>query len=545
MTLEDIDRMVREANPVPDERLLGPMGATDMPLDGRTPPVTSRRTSPTFRARTILVVAAAAVGVLVAVGAGVLLSRGATPATDQPTPPDPPSAEVEVAERFMEARSTHDLDAIQPLLADSPVNVNLPYWHKGMIRSWDEGAPYSSAKLALAFEIEAIYDVTYESVECREVPAGGFATAGVPIRCSARMDSRLLRTAGIPPREVHTRLGVDDGKVDLVGFAWWTMSLDPDDIDPTEMARFVDWLYLAHPSGIVTSGSPATGTAVFEWEGQIMVHILERGSVDLLADHVDEYQTAGPVSLGSAPGTVIRERWIDVFGGAPEDEPPLWNKDSSAAAVAQYFMEARDAHNMDAMLPMLPIPTSPDRDPLSPNDGRVTLDHMVPVDRDGSPVARDLEPEQVALALEVERVLGVRYEEVECMPLSAPDSINVRCVHTTSSRLSAPADRPPYEASSYFRVYRGDIILLTTEWLRVSESGDPAELAEFVAWLRAEHPTAIDPTDCAITSDECGPAALGSIYRGSDTVWFIPTPENIDLLAGYLEEYEQASGAGG
>jgi hypothetical protein len=135
--------------------------------------------------------------------------------------------------------------------------------------------------------------------------------------------------------------------------------------------------------------------------------------------------------------------------------------------------------------------------------------------------------------VEAERLYGVRYESFECRWDPDPGSVReaqIICSYLMDNRLRQIAGYPPVESSFVIRVRNDRITYLSFPWLNVSFPSDvPAEGGRFVRWLEAEHPEAGGPFD------------RGELLRtlGQELI-LILTRESLDLLAGYLEEYERS-----
>jgi D-alanyl-D-alanine carboxypeptidase len=202
-----------------------------------------------------------------AAGAGIEMPdlQSAQSTTEAPTAhgvADP----VDIAERFMKARNAHDTATALSLLAD-PLDAT-----------------------ALGLEVEQLYDVRYEPFACESSEAAGSVT------CTYSMDSRLRRIEGLPPIESSFSVGVRDGLIVNVNFPWLVIEADPGGYWPVEFERFLHWLKFEHPDvhpPFTWPPEPSTpyGPAqLFYWQGQQLIHILTRDTVDLLAGYLDEYE---------------------------------------------------------------------------------------------------------------------------------------------------------------------------------------------------------------------------------------------------------------
>jgi hypothetical protein len=189
---------------------------------------------------------------------------------------------VDMAESFMEARNASDAERAISLLADGPVTVQLldgafTYGNMPTV------LPLRRDELALAFEAEQLYEFRYESLECRPDPVVG-DRGGVYVTCSYLMDDRLRQIEGYPPVESSARLRIRDGRIDLLGFPGLNISWNE---PPREFEAFKAWLGATHPE----AGSPMVDGELFYSQGQELMLILTRESLDLLAGYLDEYES--------------------------------------------------------------------------------------------------------------------------------------------------------------------------------------------------------------------------------------------------------------
>jgi hypothetical protein len=188
--------------------------------------------------------------------------------------------------------------------------------------------------------------------------------------------------------------------------------------------------------------------------------------------------------------------------------------------IAESFMEARNAYDAEKAMSLLA-------------DGATALlmhDNAMEPDM---PTAR-LDREELALALEAERLYGVRYEPFECQPdpVSWADT-QIRCFYRMDNKLRQIDGFPPVKSSFGIGVRNDRITNLSFPWLNVGfPAGKPAEGANFVEWVEATHPE---------VGGIQGGFHDGELFRimGQEVV-LILTPDSIDLLAGYLEEYERS-----
>jgi hypothetical protein len=232
----------------------------------------------------------------------------------------------------------------------------------------------------------------------------------------------------------------------------------------------------------------------------------------------------------------------DLYEGAQltEDSIRLWERrsreyvdaeTSKMVTIAERFMEARNAYDAETAMSLLA-------------DGEVTSqllhDNRMHPDMFGVQLNHD----ELALAFEAERLYGVRYESFGCRPgqfrLEAipggnGSSANVICTYSMDSRLRQLAGSPPVESAFGLRIHEGKIDVLTFPWLNISWNPSgyyPAEFQRFVLWLDAEHPEAIDTEN---------PGTAQRLFRVAGQEWILKLDrESLDLLAGYLDEYERS-----
>jgi hypothetical protein len=204
---------------------------------------------------------------------------------------------------------------------------------------------------------------------------------------------------------------------------------------------------------------------------------------------------------------------------------------SKMVEIAESFMEARNAYDAEKAMSLLV-----DDGATAPLMYDNTLYPDMPTVR--------LDRDELALALEAERLYGVRYESFECRRVIDHEAARVTgypgpvdvgeaqilCSFLMDNRLRQIHGFPPVE-SSFAIGFRNDRIdSLSFPWLNVSfPSEKPAEGARFVRWLEAEHPEAGGIFDRGELFETVG-----------QELTLILTPESLDFLAGYLEEYERS-----
>jgi len=211
------------------------------------------------------------------------------------------------------------------------------------------------------------------------------------------------------------------------------------------------------------------------------------------------------------------EREIRRIVGSIRFHPPRAFADLK---VAERFMRARDDHDIATAMSL-----------LAKDGATARMQHGYRTDP-RMPVVR-MDREELTLALEAERLYGVRYASRECRwePDAVVREAPIVCGYRMDNTLRQILEYPPVTSSVSIGVREGRVTHLGFPWLNVSYPGaTPPELAEFVAWLGTEHPEAGQVYEEA-----------GELFRtGGQELVHILTGRSVDLLATYLEEYERA-----
>ncbi|RXZ51832.1 serine hydrolase domain-containing protein [Agromyces binzhouensis] len=205
---------------------------------------------------------------------------------DQSTELFPPgmasTSAAEFAERFLDVRTAHDLDAARSFLADR-VRV-LPMADNEhdteTVGGWSPILDRDHALLAL--EAEEAFDLRYEPAAC-----GAVGTSG-RVSCSVELDSRLRRLEGLAPRRTSLVFEVHAGTIDAMGLPYADIWFDPGGIYPGEFEGFMGWL--AFPSATAFPDPNERFESLFDTGGQEWIMRLEPDAVDLLATSLDEYE---------------------------------------------------------------------------------------------------------------------------------------------------------------------------------------------------------------------------------------------------------------
>ncbi len=181
----------------------------------------------------------------------------------------------------MEARNAYDIETALSLLAEDGATVQL--MNDNAMNADMGSVRLDRDELALALEAEHLYGVRFEPFRCRR--ASGSWRQG-QIVCSYRLDNRLRRAQHMGPMRTSFRIGVRHGRIRILSFPWLNISWNPDGFLPAEYEPFVTWLEVNHPD----AGGPMEPGVIFRSEGQELIHILTRKSLDLLADYLDEFE---------------------------------------------------------------------------------------------------------------------------------------------------------------------------------------------------------------------------------------------------------------
>jgi hypothetical protein len=303
---------------------------------------------------------------------------------------------------------------------------------------------------------------------CEEL---GSSAAGATVRCG--FDFHSIRSHQLGPGPFtgsYFDLTVRDGEIVQASKTWGLEEFSPQVWEP-----FARWVSTAHPQD----------AAVMYTDGTYTGARLTEGSIRLWDQRSREY--------------------VEV-------------KTAKIMEIAESFMEARNAYDAEKAMSLL---ADDGATVLLMDDNR--MERYMPTLRLGS--------EELALALEAERLYGVRYESFECRPDPVRwAKTQIMCSYLLDNKLRQINGSPPVERSFGIGVRNDRITNLSFPWLNVGfPSKVPAEGARFVKWLEAEHP------------EVGGPFDRGELFRTlGQEVTLILTPESLDLLAGYLEEYEQS-----
>lgn len=182
---------------------------------------------------------------------------------------------------------------------------------------------------------------------------------------------------------------------------------------------------------------------------------------------------------------------------------------AGAIAVAETFMETYDGYDAERARALLA------------DDVQIF-----------SPAFRDL-PEMEAIekldsVVELNRVVGFRFSPYVCDLQFRPDEVEpdtplrVRCTYTMDSRLQQIVGYPPIDGGAFsFLVIDGVITRFDDRFPFLEFDSNVG--AGFIEWLDAEHPAAVE-----------------SLFIGTAPQRYPRlSPEALDLLSFYLDEYEE------
>jgi hypothetical protein len=343
-----------------------------------------------------------------------------------------------------------------------------------------EGTPQQLPLLIALLEAQG-YEQTVDS--CEEL---GRSAAGTRLRCP--FEFALLRSAELgrgPFRGSSFELTVRDGVIVRASMHWGMDEFLPQMWDP-----FATWVSTAYPedSAVMYEDEPHRGARLTE------------ESIRLWARHSRDY-----VEAETAEMVDIAERFTAARNAYDaETAMSLLADEGVAAQLCDQSAVARWA--------------CMEFNPTEPHMGQVPLNH-----------------EELALAFEAERLLDVRYEAFTCEKDSGSF---VTCTYRMATRLRRIAGYPPIESSFRLSIEEGRIRLLSFPWLNIGFGPGgyhPAESERFVQWLDSEHPEALD-TEHPLGAD-------GPVFRAAgQELIVVLTRASLDLLAGYLDEYESTAG---
>ena len=304
---------------------------------------------------------------------------------------------------------------------------------------------------------------------CREQSR---SPAGTTVRCPFDFHTIRSDVIGLGPfGGSYFLLTVRDGEIVEASKTWETEEFSPRMWEP-----FARWVSTAHPQD----------TAVMYTDGTHSGARLTEGSIRRWEQRSREYAEV---------------------------------KTAKKVEIAESFMEARNAYDAEKAMSL-----------LADDGARVLLMDNNWMERH-MPALR-LDREALALALEAERLYGVRYESFECRPDPVRwAKTQIMCSYQLDNKLRQINGSSPVERSFGIGIRDDRITNLSFPWLNVGYPGQvPGEGAQFVKWVETEHPEAGGPFD------------RGKLFRTlGQEVTLILTPESLDLLAGYLEEYEHSS----
>jgi hypothetical protein len=411
--------------------------------------------------------------------AAIVLVLVTRPGEDTTTPANPVEATAaeEVAYEFVEAYGAFDAEQAITYLADDADISEL------MTSVGAQGVEGTLEEFRLLISLMEAQDYEQMLGSCE---ATGSYSSGTLVRCA--FDFHLIRSDEIgrgPFSDSGFDLTVRDGEI--VGAS---MHFEVGKFSPQMWEPFAGWVSTAYPED----------AAVMYEDGTYSGARLTEESIRLWELRSREYVE------------------IEI---------------SEMVEIAESFVEARNAYDAEKAMSLLA------------DDGATVMlmaDNTLWPDMPAVRLNRD----ELALALEAERLYRVRYESFECGRVINQEAARVTgypgpvdvgeaqilCSFLMDNRLRQISGLPPVE-SSFAIGFRDDRIhLLSFPWLNVSFGPGgfhPAEGGRFVRWLEAEHPEAGGVFD------------RGELFHtvGQELVLDL-TPESLDLLAGYLEEYERS-----
>ena len=315
MTLEQIDRMVRQANPVPDLTALEPIDAAVLDEQRRTEMQTHDRVivddegGGPKRGRNLLIGIAAAVAIMV--GALLLLR----PLTDEPPVADQPTmSAIEIATAFVEAYAAYDREAAAAYLAaDATVSIF------GDAETWELGSRYLQAIGAKLF------------IDPCE------ATGTSTVRCP--FDYQAFRSDEIglgPYTGSYFDVVLEDRKITSVAMTWiflengWSSQV---------WEPFADWVAETHPDDV---------PVLYTDDSQTMERVAE-DSIPLWEQRTREYVEVAPSLKAAAEAEALAAFFVGAYAAFDVDQAAsylasdadLWLSDLEQVRLENRLLESQ------------------------------------------------------------------------------------------------------------------------------------------------------------------------------------------------------------
>jgi hypothetical protein len=304
--------------------------------------------------------------------------------------------------------------------------------------------------------------VDYEQLldSCAQQPS---AASGSEVRCTFNFHLLGSDELGLGPFGVsYFDLTVRGGQIVRASTLWETEQLSPQVWEP-----FASWVATAYPDDAAVMYPDETHSGVR----------LTTDSIRLWEQHHDEYVTV---------------------------------KAAEIVEIADNFMQARNAGDAETAISLLA-------------DDGVTVQLLNDNTIDDDMPQIELTPDELAVALEVERLFEVSFDSLACEKDPGP---YVTCTYLLDTRLRRISDYPPVRSSVELRIENGHINLLNFPWLNMSfPRNTPAEFGDFVQWLGDENPVAI----------------VEILRTGGQEMILILTEEAVDLLEVLLDDYERSN----
>ncbi|HKX74504.1 MAG TPA: hypothetical protein VJR05_03860 [Acidimicrobiia bacterium] len=219
------------------------------------------------------------------------------------------------------------------------------------------------------------------------------------------------------------------------------------------------------------------------------------------SDRMDLQTTPKTTSVPKA-----RQRWVPAMAAFGlvllaatalfilRGEGPPVLAEATPVEIAEEYMEARNAWDADRAAELL----APDA--ILNDMPMMTLDELGP-------------------GFQVLRAYGFQFDQVECVEFQAP-RVSVRCTYMLNTRLTEIVGYRPVPGNFVFIVEDGRMTSLSHNF-NFSEYA-PNVFERFVDWLETERPGAFD-----------------QLFRWvGDTATPLLTPESIELIPGYLADFD-------
>ena len=322
MTLDQIDRVVRQANPVPDLSALEPFDASVLDQQRRTEMQTHDRVivddegDEPKRGRNLLIGIAAAAAIII--GALLLLPplTSDAPVADQPST----TSAVETATAFVEAYASHNIDEAFGHVADGA-----------------DGFGSLAEERLMARFLEAIGDKAIFTDPCEQVST---LSDGVVVSCPNEWHQLRSDELGLGPWGDHAyNITVREGKVvglETIGSMNFS---DPNGFSKQMWEPFAAWVARTHPDDVAI---------MYEDVSQTGWRVTEE-SIPVWEQRTREYVAAAPSLEAVGEAEALAAVFVGAYGAFNVDQAAsylasdadLWLSDLEQVRLENRLLEAQ------------------------------------------------------------------------------------------------------------------------------------------------------------------------------------------------------------